>query len=607
MKIFRTTSSRKYVTWLFVAVIALFIIFFVLVYLPLNSLFKKSSELRKLVKPAKDALLLQDLPKLSEKLQLINKSVADLAVDYGRLSYLSIIPFFGSYYSDGYHVIKASQDLISSTDVFIQTVVPYSAKLGFKGGDLKEPIVGGQERLAGLVKVAPAISENYEKISKGIHLARLEMEKVNTGKYPETLMGYKIKSVLEVFKEIPILLDSSSADIKNLLSELPALLGEPKKISYLILFQNDKELRPTGGFLTAYAIFTLERGRIISVTSGDLYFPDIDKSSYPVAPDVIQKYLKIKDWYIRDANISPDFKVSAGNVEKLWSRIPGLPKFDGIIAIDTHFLESLVGLLGDIEIPGYEKFTKDNIVYQLEYFSNVVGSKLEKRGGRKDLIGVLMQHIMQKAFSQSSKQYGQLISVVWSEAEQKHAILYLHAPGVQNLAEKYNFAGRISESEGDYLHINDANFAGRKANWYITEKVSKTVERQGSKIVSTLTIDYENTGDYNADFNTGYRDYVRVYVPQGSKLLGSDGSLGGTEQSDDLGKTVFASYMAVDPKKKARLILKYELPEGLIKGSNYRLLVQKQPGTDRFEYEIKVGNKVSKFELLTDNEVDLKF
>ena len=166
MKIFRTTSSRKYVTWLFVAVIALFIIFFVLVYLPLNNLFKKSSELRKLVKPAKDALLLQDLPKLSEKLQLINKSVADLAVDYGRLSYLSIIPFFGSYCSDGYHVIKASQDLISSTDVFIQTVVPYSAKLGFKGGDLKEPIVGGQERLAGLVKVAPAISENYEKYPK---------------------------------------------------------------------------------------------------------------------------------------------------------------------------------------------------------------------------------------------------------------------------------------------------------------------------------------------------------------------------------------------------------------------------------------------------------
>jgi len=606
MKISRT-YSRKYGTGLAVTSVGLIAIFFVFVYLPLNSLFKKSSDLGKLIKPAKDALLLQDLPKLSDNLQLVNKSIADLAIDYGRLSYLSIIPFVGSYYSDGYRILKASRYLIVSTDVFIQTVVPYSAKLGFKGGDPKEPIVGGQERLAGVVKVVPSISENYEKISEGIHLARLEMEKVNTNKYPETLMGYKIKANLELLRDVPIFLDSSSADIKNLLSELPGILGEPKKSSYLILFQNDKELRPTGGFLTAYAIFTLESGRIISVTSGDLYFPDIDKSSYPVAPDVIQKYLKIKDWYIRDANISPDFKLSALNLEKLWSRIPGLPKFDGIIAIDTHFVESLIGLLGDIEIPGYEKFTKDNIVYQLEYFSNVVGSKLEKRGGRKDLIGVLMQSLMQKAFSQSSKQYGQLISVVWQEAAEKHAIFYLHTPGVQDLAEKYNFSGRIKESEADYLHINDANFAGRKANWYVTEKVRKVVERQGSKIVSTLTIDYENTGDYNADFNTGYRDYVRVYVPRGSKLLGSDGSLEGTEQFDDLGKTVFASYMAVDPKKKARLTLKYELPDGLIKGGNYRLLVQKQPGTDRFEYEIKVGNKVSKFELLTDKKVDLKF
>ena len=575
----------------------------------MSTFISKAKGLVALARPAKDALLLQDLPKLSENLVLINKNVGDLEAEYKRFFYLKFIPILGSYYSDGERMLRAVQGLISSSGVFIQTIVPYSARLGFKGGDPKEPIVGGQERLAGVVSVAPALSENYEKISEGINMAAAEMAKVNTSKYPETIMGKSIRGNLELFKNTSVYLSSSSVDIKTLLAELPTLLGQPQKVSYLILFQNDKEIRPTGGFLTAYAVFTLEKGRIISVTSGDMYFLDIDNRVpfYPPAPAVIQTYLKIKDWYIRDANLSPDFKVSAKDVEDFWNRVPGVPEVDGIIALDTHFVESLVGLLGDIQVPGYEKFTKDNITYQLELYATVIGSKLEKRGGRKDLIGVLMQQILQKAFSQSSKQYGQFIAKVWQEATEKHLLFYWHSESTQRLAEKYNFAGRIVDFDGDYLHVNDANFAGRKANWYIVEKVNKSVERQGDKLISTVEINYENTGDYNSDFNTGYRDYVRVYVPKGSKLLGSDGSLNGTEQIEELGKTVFASYMAVDPKKTAKLVLKYELPSGLLKDGTYHLLVQKQPGTGNFLYEVKAGKKTEKVELITDKEVNLKF
>jgi len=604
----QVVSRKRFVRSLFFLLVFAFV-FFVFFYLPLNRLLVKVRTLSSLIKPTKDAVLLQDLPLLSENLQMVGSSLASLEKEYGRLFYLGFIPFLGSYYGDGRQIIKAADGLVLSGEALVQRIIPFSAKLGFKGGDPKEPIVGGQERLVGVVKAAPVLADNYKEIGEGIHQARLALEKVNPRRYPETFMGKGIRSKLNTLKDLTLYLDEASADVKDLLSEIPSLLGEPKKVSYLILFQNDKEIRPTGGFLTAYAIFTLERGRIISVTSGDIYFLDIDNRVpfYPPAPEVIQKYLKIKDWYIRDSNLSPDFKVSAQTVEEFWNRVPGVPKVDGMIAIDTHFVESVVGVLGDVSLPGYEKFTKDNITYQLEVFATVIGSKLEKRGGRKDLIGVLMQHIMQKAFSQSTKQYGQFIAKVWQEAEEKHLLLYLHSERAQNLAEKYNFAGRIIEAEGDYLHVNDANFAGRKANWYIKENVVKNVEKKDGKIINTLTITYENTGDYHPDFNTGYRDYVRVYTPAGSKLLSADGSLNGTEKFEELGKTVFASYMAVDPKKKATLTIKYELREDLLTGNTYNLLVQKQPGTDRFEYEVKVGRKSEKFELRTDTTVEMRF
>lgn len=599
-------NRQKKIVSVLLPVVLLTALVFLFIFLPLMDLTAKARAVNSLVRPAKEALLLQDLPKFKESLAAIDREMANLENAYRKFFYISLVPLLGAYYSDGRLLIGSSRNLIASAGLVVEDIIPYSAKLGFKGGNPEEPIVGGQDRLAGLVSIAPVLSRDYERIEKGIHAASLEIGKIDAGKYPKNVRGFTVRKNLEMLKSVVASLESSSKDIRSFLSEIPAILGDSKEVSYLILFQNDKEIRPTGGFLTAYAVFTLDRGRIISVRSGDMYFLDIDNRVpfYPAAPAVIQNYLKIKDWYIRDANLSPDFKESAIKVEEFWNRVPGVPKIDGIVAIDTHFVESLVGLLGDISVPGYEKFTRENITYQLEVYATVIGSKLEKRGGRKDLIGVLMQAMMQKAFSQSSKQYGKILTAVWQEAVEKHLLFYLHSDIAQNLAEKYNFAGRIDSFDGDYLHINDANFAGRKANWYVVEKINKKVERQGNKLISQVEINYENTGDYNPDFNTGYRDYVRVFVPLGSKLVGSIGSLNETEQFEELGKTVFASYIAVDPKKEARLVLKYELPEDLSESGKYKLLIQKQPGTGSFEYTVTIGRKTERFNLLEDRLVN---
>jgi hypothetical protein len=45
------------------------------------------------------------------------------------------------------------------------------------------------------------------------------------------------------------------------LKKLPEILGKNQEKTYLLLFQNDKELRATGGFLTAYAVFKIKTVR----------------------------------------------------------------------------------------------------------------------------------------------------------------------------------------------------------------------------------------------------------------------------------------------------------------------------------------------------------
>ena len=106
--------------------------------------------------------------------------------------------------------------------------------------------------------------------------------------------------------------------------------------------------------------------------------------------------------------------------------------------------------------------------------------------------------------------------------------------------------------------------------------------------------------------NAEYRDWIRVYVPKGSKLTDSKGNEVKVSTYDELGKTVFDSFITVRPLGAATYTLTYTLPFK-VQNRVLPLLIQKQPGTDQPAYTVKVGGRtVEKFDLLIDKELKLK-
>lgn len=558
----------------------------------------------------KDGIILQNLPQMKNALTAAEKDAKSLKNSSQLLVWLSVVPVLNGYYSDLVNGSEALLHGVRLTELVLEVVTPEAASLGFSPSGAKIS-VSGQDRITGLAKVAPLLSGQYKEIAAELTQIQKSFNRIDPNRYPETYSGKPLREIITSVRAALETAGGSSTDLKAFLDAVPEVLGATEAKTYLVLFQNDKELRPTGGFWTAYALLRMEKGKIVSIQAGDIYFLDIDNrvAFYPTPPAVIQKYLKLDKWYIRDTNMSPDYRKSVELFNEFWARVPGVPKTDGIFAIDTAFVQGLLTVLGDIKIPSYETFTSENVVYQLELVANVLGSREEKRGGRKDIIGVLMREMLSKAFALPSNQYDKIIGKTLDMAVKKHLLLYFNNPEAQELAEKYNLAGRINDFDGDYLHVNDANLAGRKANMYMKEDISKEVKilGGGKEVLSTVTVDYENTGSYNADWNTGYRDYVRVYVPKGSELVSGSGSLETITSGEDLGRTYFDAYMAVNPLQKAKLTLTYRLPEGLIKnGQPYRLLIQKQPGTDGQTYTVSVGNKKEIFVLETDRIVEIK-
>jgi hypothetical protein len=196
-----------------------------------------------------------------------------------------------------------------------------------------------------------------------------------------------------------------------------------------------------------------------------------------------------------------------------------------------------------------------------------------------------------------------LFTAAWKSVSEKHVLFYFFDNNVQKGVEAFNLAGRINDYDGDYLHINDANLGGRKSNLYVTLEVEQEIEisKDGS-VQKTLTLTYKNPKEHDGWLNSVLPNWTRIYVPKGSQLISSQGFDDRGETYEDLGKTVFSGGFELRPQGVKKIILKYKLPFK-VSGNSYKLLIQKQPGTDAPFYSIKLGKNINEFFLKTDKEI----
>ncbi|MBI4037614.1 hypothetical protein HY382_01040, partial [Candidatus Curtissbacteria bacterium] len=102
-----------------------------------------------------------------------------------------------------------------------------------------------------------------------------------------------------------------------------------------------------------------------------------------------------------------------------------------------------------------------------------------------------------------------------------------------------------------------------------------------------------------------YRDWIRIYVPKGSKLIKGSGAETQFSTSEEYGKTVFDAFFTIRPEGTAKLEIEITSPIKVEK--EYKLLIQKQPGVEGHTYEIDAfGKKQRDFALDTDKELIVK-
>lgn len=623
------TSKKVVINPLFIIIPAVFLILISIFLVPSLIFAAKVNGAYEKIVPIVQNINLEDTQKLKQDLAEIDAQIADLSASYPLVSWMRFLPVVGVYIEDLGHGLNAGGLVLDAGETTITTVEPYLEVLGFKEDGVKDSNQTSQERIDFIVNSIPEILPKADEITTKFKQAESEISEIDPNDYPEEIGGFKVRENLKIYLDMFEDLTKYISESKPLLEATPYLLGMDDKRTYLVIFQNDKELRATGGFLTAYSVMTVDKAKFEPVSSDDIYNLDARyKPAYPAPQafvDLIKgPYILSQNIRLRDMNYNPDFKQSMDFFSEEASKV-GMKNIDGIIAVDTHLLVNLLDALGEIGVPGFGNFSTKNdprcncpqVIYELESFADIEGpiiwdpvtGKIILRppnsDNRKKIIGPLMNSILANAFGSPKEKLPGLVESIFKSVTEKHVLFYLFDAEKQKTVEDFGIAGRIEDFNGDYLHISDSNLGGRKSNMYVKHEVEQVYEKKSDgTILKTVTLTYKNPEKHDGWLNSVLQNWVRIYVPEGSKLIAAEGLEKEYETANELGKTVFSGYFKLRPEGVSKVTFKYELPFKY--NNDLKLLIQKQPGTtDHLYYILGIKNE-EEFFLKTDKTVRIR-
>jgi hypothetical protein len=556
-----------------------------------------------------------DFDSASENFAEAAGAFSQAQAEIGRINFIvsnliKVLPESGEKFRAGEAILSSGEKFSWAGQTLSESLANFSAKDSGKKLTQKIKILRNR-----LVVILPEVTAAAEKLSK-----------VQSGAIPEDK-----REIFEgLKKELPNLV-GGLRDLISISDLMIKFLGDETEKRYLVVFQNPGELRPTGGFMGSIALLDFNQGEIanLEIPGGGSYDFQGSLREKIIAPGPMQ--LINARWELQDANWFPDFPASAEKIKWFYEKSGG-PTVDGVIAVNANLVADLLAVVGEIEMPEYNKIIgKENFIVEIQKAVEVEYDKKENKP--KQIIADLTPKLLKKILGSEAGQFGKILTIMAGALGEKDILFYSVFPEVEHEIKNFGWGGEIrAVGDGaDYLLIAHTNIGGGKTDWVIDETIDLEVKiSDDGSIKNKLIIKRAHHGVGGEPFS-GVRnvDYMRVYVPAGSTLLSASGfeappeklfekpedgykidldlknseagalidAESGTKITSEFGKTVFGNWVQVDPGEEATATFEYLLPfkisfaaseknwlDNLLNKTReengfYQLLLQKQSGT----------------------------
>lgn len=320
---------------------------------------------------------------------------------------------------------------------------------------------------------------------------------------------------------VPVLAQSFEEMIVHA-DALGVILGGQDKRRYMVVFQNNTELRPTGGFMGSFAEVTFKNGAIeeMIIPGGGTYDVQGQLKAFVAAPGPLQ--LLRPRWEFQDANWFPDFPTSARKM--LWFyQSAGGPSVDGVLAINASVLEKILLVVGPLTLADGTELHAENVLFELQKEVEIDYDKAQNTP--KAVVGELTELIFKKLEIADAQTLMKVASAFVDALNTKNMQVYFSDNTMQATMKELGWTGEVRATADDYLMVVNTNVGGGKTDAVITRDV--TVDAyiaEDGTIENTVTITQTHRGMANALF-TGINNvnYLRIYVPQGSTYITGTG------------------------------------------------------------------------------------
>lgn len=469
-----------------------------------------------------------DPTKLDEIGFLITRTKEDLTALQAEItpwtwltSRLGWIPTYGGDIQQANDLLDMAASLLDSVDIVYQSAFPIWEAFSAEDQEIKAT------ELTGLfLDSQPALLEAQTEL----HEAQAIRESIML----DTLSP-KTKGLVTRVDPYLIMLDQSL----SLSLSLPGLLGGaadgPK--TYLVLVQNEDELRPTGGFITSVGKVVVFDGKLVSWNVEDSYNVDNPDAPYYAAPWQLDKFMNLPVFLFRDSNWITDYPTAAQWAEYLYA-LKYSYSVDGIIAIDQHVLVRFLDITGPIYLEELDTAISSKNILEVMRAQKIPPPAEERDPdwNRKQFMKPIAAAVLEKLLSGEGFSWKKALQITLELLDERHILVQLDDPALTEILVERNWDGAVRNPGGDFLMIVDSNVGYNKTNAVVSRRFSYDIDlTDPSAPESNIVVFYQNDAqgemgehcaqrelDKNSPWyaiNRCYYNYLRLYLPQGAALL----------------------------------------------------------------------------------------
>ncbi|MFD4959664.1 DUF4012 domain-containing protein [Microbacterium sp. NPDC058389] len=396
------------------------------------------------------------------------------------------------------HIIV--RDALPSGIQLLSTMSP--DKLKVEGGGINlVPFQEAQQTLPELKSVLAAAQTKVSNIDRGDLLP---------------VVDDAVEQLSSVVDQAGPLLDT----VEQLLPIALRMAGSEGPRNYLVIFQNNAEIRATGGNAATSTVIHAENGKIEKVedeTVEDFYLAGVSGWLDSDLPDeTLALYEEDFDRNAQNFSRTPDFPTTAHMFSQLWEQTNGT-QLDGVISLDPVALSYMLAATGPVELEDGSEINGKNAVKLL------LSDAYEKFGTNGKAADAYFADVSSRVFDKiASGSWAPTAMIKMLERSVNEDRIYAYFPREDEnaLATEFKVDGALTADNTKAtqvgIYLNDASYS--KLEYYLSTTMNVTCDAASRTMTTTLTMTSTVPGNNLSGYTLAWRN-PSMNLPRTTMIL----------------------------------------------------------------------------------------